>query len=265
MKSDNTERSFEKEINKVAESADGWYENEYKASSERLYETFSELYKIRKSYFDDASKEQTQSRVKILKEKCIARGCRFKSKSPTIAEMLIKMAFHKPKAEKRVSGYRRAFSVLLTNEEVNETNVVDYIRSKGGVEELRREATKQTVSLKERVAIAERRVKELEDLGSFRTEESGKNAANSGDIVIAIGVQTAKGTVAMKELVFQKNGTLSGKTAIEAALRSFYSKSRKREEEENKTNESRESADEQEAIVDAAQASTVDAQEKEVA
>jgi len=48
-------------------------------------------------------------------------------------------------------------------------------------------------------------------------------------------------------------------------LRSFYSKSRKREEEENKTNESRESADEQEAIVDAAQASTVDAQEKEVA
>jgi len=36
MKSDNTERSFEKEINKVAESADGWYENEYKASSERL-------------------------------------------------------------------------------------------------------------------------------------------------------------------------------------------------------------------------------------
>jgi hypothetical protein len=265
MSSINTEKSFANAIDMVTDSADSWYENEYKASSEKLYETFSRLYQIRKAYFDDSSKKQGTCRVKILKEKCLARGCKFKSKSPSIAEMLIKLAFYKPKAEKRVSGYLRAFSILLTDEDVNETNVVDYIRAKGGIEELRREATKQTVSLKERVAIAERRVRELEDLCSFRTEQSEQNAANKGDIVIAIGVQTAKGAVAIKELVFEKNGKLSGKTAIEAALRSFYSISRKQDESEKKANEIVKESDEQEAIIDAALISDDGMQEAEVA
>lgn len=265
MSSINTEKSFANAIDLVTTSADSWYETEYKASSEKLYETFSELYQIRKTFFDDASKEQKSCRIEILKEKCVARGCKFKSKSPSIAEMLIKLAFYKPKSEKRVSGYRRAFSALLTDEAVNETNVVEYIKSKGGIEELRREATKQTVSLKQRVAIAERRVKQLEDLCSFRTEQSDKNAINSGEIVIAIGVQTAKGTVAIKELVFEKNGMLSGKTAIDAALRSFYSKARKQDEIEKKSVGIQESSDEQEEIIERAQSSDEDFQELEVA
>lgn len=253
MSSINTEKSFVNAIDMVSLSADSWYDIEYKASSEKLYETFSELYQIRKTFFDDASKEQKSCRVEILKEKCLARGCKFKSKSPSIAEMLIKLAFYKPKSEKRVSGYLRAFSILITDADVNETNVVDYIKAKGGVEELRREATKQTVSLKQRVAIAERRVKELENLCSFKTEQSISNAANKGDIVLAIGVQTAMGTVAIKELVFEKNGKLSGKTAIDAALRSFYSKARKQDEDEKKIIDVKKSSDEQEAIIDAAQ------------
>jgi hypothetical protein len=265
MSSINTEKSFYSAIDMITASADSWYETEYKASSESLYETFSKLYKMRKTYFDDASKEQKTCRVKVLKEKCLARGCKFKSKSPSIAEMLIKLAFYKPKSEKRVSGYRRAFSILLTDADVNETNVVEYIIEKGGIEELRRAATKQTVSLKERIAIAVRRVKELEDLCSFKTEQSEKNAANIGEIVIAIGVQTAKGTVSIKELVFEKNGKLSGKTAIDAALRSFYSKARKQDEITKKTNEINALSDEQEAIIDAAQRSDNDMQEMEVA
>lgn len=265
MSSINTEKSFVNVIDRVTTSADNWYETEYKASSEKLYETFSELYQIRTTYFSDAAKEQKACRVKILKEKCLARGCKFKSKSPSIAEMLIKLAFYKPKSEKRVSGYLRAFSILVTDADVNETNVVEYIRAKGGIEELRREATKQTVSLKQRVAIAEQRVKELEDLCSFRTEQSELNAANKGDIVIAIGVQTAKGAVAIKELIFEKNGKLSSKTAINAALRSFYSKTRKQDESEEKSLEIEKVADEQEAIIDAAQRSDEDMQEQEVA
>lgn len=221
--------AFKNELNEINEAGSVWFTAQYKSATKTLAEIFQNLYVMRGKYFDKAlvSNEAYQSRYEILKEACDAKGCVYRSTSPTVAELLVKLAFFQPSSEKRVSGYLRAFNTLTVLEEVNETNVADFIIAAGGIEEVRLMQEDGTEKV-DKAAVATGLVKEMETLSVISDSKHAKaNTANAGEIVIMVGVQTAEGTVELKEFVWaqRKDGdkALSGKTAIRTALMNVYS------------------------------------------
>lgn len=221
--------AFKNELQKINQTGDTWFTSQYKSATKTLAEIFQTLYVMRGKYFDKSlvSGEAYQSRYELLKEACDAKGCVYRGKSPTVAELLVKLAFFQPNSEKRVSGYLRAFNTLTVLDEVNETNVADFIIAAGGIEEVRlmQEDGKAKV---DKVAVATGLLQKMETLSVISDSQHAKaNTANAGKIVVMVGVQTAEGTVELKEFVWETREAgdkkLSGKTAIRNALMNVYS------------------------------------------
>jgi hypothetical protein len=221
--------AFKKELEEINQAGDVWFTTQYKSATKTLAEIFQTLYVMRGKYFDKVlvSTEAYQSRYELLKSACGTKGCAYRKNAPTVAELLVKLAFFQSGSEKRVSGYLRAFNTLTVLEEVNETNVADFIIAAGGIEEVRLMQEDGTEKV-DKAAVATGLVKEMETLSVISDSQHAKaNTANAGEIVIMVGVQTAEGTVELKEFVWaqRKDGdkALSGKTAIRTALMNVYS------------------------------------------
>jgi anti-sigma28 factor (negative regulator of flagellin synthesis) len=221
--------AFKNELNKINEAGDTWFTTQYQSATKTLAEIFQTLYVARGKYFDKSlvSKEAHKSHYKLLKEACDVKGCTYRSTAPTVAELLVKLAFFKPNAEKRVSGYLRAFNTLTVLEEVNETNVSEFILAAGGIEEVRL-IQEDGTSKVDKEKVATDLVNGMKALSVMSDSQYAKaNTANAGQIVIMVGVQTAEGTVELKDYVWMEREAgdkkLSGKTAIRTALMNVYS------------------------------------------
>lgn len=227
----NTElnNAFQNELGKINKAGDTWFTENYLSSTEKLASIFEMLYVARGTYLNtNAVIDEVYSNCyKQLKEACDAKGCKYRSNAPTVTELLVKLAFYKPNAEKRVSSYLRAFNTLIMLEKVNETNVVKFIIDAGGIEEVRLMQGNGKAKV-DKLATATKLVNEMDTLHVMTDSKHAKaNTANEGEIVLMVGVQTAHGTVNVKDYVWQQqeaNGkNISGKSAIKTALMNIYS------------------------------------------
>lgn len=220
-------KSFQNEIAEVRNSASGWYSNEYKTSSERLYSIFSKLYVHYDNLTSTVDDATTQKREWIEAE-CKAKGVVL-TKKPTILQLLVNFAFYVDDVDcsKRLSSYVRVLKAAVCTDGVAADNIANWIADNGGIESIRQQTTKSAVTKEQRIEEGNALLNRFETIANVTNEKTTQYASTkTEEVVLLVGVLQADGSVAVKHTIFKEedDSTIKGTTVINTALCNVYSK-----------------------------------------
>lgn len=226
--------SFQYEMEKVREQADGWFSNEYTTANELLYSMFSDLYRLYETCVDTENASNQRKRDWLLKE-CQKRGIGFKKAKPTTQQLLVKYAFsvEGQNCDKRMSTYSRVLTIATATQGVDASNIADWIRGEGGIEEIRKATAVKRVSQIDKVSEIKNDFESRHTLGTVTTDKT-KSHATMGGVVVAVGYLEKSGEVSVKEVIFEQTSyavgkNISGDAPINAALSFIYDFEKKKE------------------------------------
>jgi hypothetical protein len=134
----------------------------------------------------------------------------------------------------------RVFTLCTTLDEVNSSNIAKWIAERGGVENIRQQQTKNSLTTKERSVEGEKLLKSAKEQSSFENELTQTYAATKTDeVVLLVGVQQADGSVSIRHTIYgeETNSNIKGSTAIRNALANVYSKHKELAEKTAKQDE----------------------------
>ena len=107
------------------------------------------------------------------------------------------------------------------------SDVPEFIRDNGGIEEVRAATTKNTKSPSARAEIGRKLLVKKDKIKTFTNEIIKTNAATAnGKVVLLVGIATAQGTVDTKDVCFEAADSkllIRNKTAVKAVLSTVYS------------------------------------------
>ena len=107
------------------------------------------------------------------------------------------------------------------------SDVPEFIRENGGIEEVRAATAKNTKSPYVRAEIGRQLLIKRDKIETFTNEIVKTNAATAnGKVVLLVGIATAQGTVDIKDVCFEAADSklmISNKTAVKAVLSTVYS------------------------------------------
>ena len=144
------------------------------------------------------------------------------------------------------------------------SEIPEFIREHGGIEEVRAATAKNTKSPSVRAEHGRKLLDNRNTLQTVTNEIVKTNAATAkGKVVLLVGIATAQGTVDIKDVCFEAADSkllISNKTAVKAALSTVYSTDcRKNKDIEQKLTVEKDSQNQHTSLLHADE--TVDAEE----
>ena len=223
---------FKDRVNTIAEERETWQQTLFTDSNEELYRLLGnvyELYELTRN--NDALAEQS---LDWLLAECEKKQIKL-TKKPTHLQLLVKYVFADGSVDsRRISSYVRVLTAAWLSKEVKTAaQVAKFIRSRGGVEEVRAALAKNTVPPRVRAARGAELAEHYPSLATIDVEEVKKNlTATQNDYVVLLGRVNTQGAVEVKHVCFNKIDSkqiLTCATAIKAALSNVYSNHQKQQ------------------------------------
>ena len=222
-----TVKNFKNEVDYLIKSHSNWQANEFKASNEMLYCLLSKIFEL---YLQSKGGDKADARKRAwLVRQCEERGITFKSNKPTLIQLITKLVFCDSLADsKRVNSYARVLNTAAQSPKVTvASEIPEFIREHGGIEEVRAATAKNTKSPSVRAEHGRKLLDNRNTLQTVTNKIVKTNAATAkGKIVLLVGIATAQGTVEIKDVCFEEAGSkllISNKTAVKTVLSTVYS------------------------------------------
>lgn len=194
-------------FNDLIKDRQGWEQEEYLRSNERLYSLLANCYET--GWRMNSTKPSAQLLKAAFHEYCETQGFSFKSNTHLIAR-IVRVVFGM-EDRRRISAYAVALKFAL-QAKVEPADVINYIKQAGGIEEVRRTGGKKKTSIKQR---AKQGLAALESpaLGEIENDLLSQqfDATNYMDAVLLIATHEPNGKFVIRRMV--QNGT-----AVTAAL-----------------------------------------------
>ena len=223
-----------------------WESTVYRTSNDMLYGLLQKCYALYKRMEGMSAeavtlRENLTSYINIKGIKCV-------KSSHTIVK-IVKCVFGDDR--RRASAYGIVLRAALSKQIAVEA-VPDFIRSQGGVEEIRLAKSPNAMSPKQKAAVAADAVK-ADNMGVFASKGLGEvfDAGKTDSAVVLIGTWQADGSVIVRSVV-------QSDTAVNAALASYYSSNKDAVQKQAQQQEAANDAlIKQEAVAAAVQAAVV--------
>lgn len=213
-------------IDNLVAQREQWQQNAFRTSNEQLYALLQSCYSLYKSM------EGTDTGAKAMRDQLKAyidsKGYTFKKTTHTIAK-LIKCVFGVDD-RRRISTYTLVLRSALARK-TGVLEVVDFIRNKGGIEEIRLLKSPTALTTKQKAQVASNSV----TARSIASVSSGvlstmMDAGKVGSNTLLIGTWQADGSIIVRAVV-------ESDTAMNAALASEYSVIKASEKEQAAAND----------------------------
>lgn len=222
-----------------------WEENAYRTSNDQLYALLAKCYQIYKAMgFDtDEAKALRDGLTTYINMK----GYKF-SKSTHTLNKIVQCVFGVDR--RRVSAYGIVLRTALANN-IAVDALADFIRDKGGVEEVRLAKSPNAKSPAQKATLAGDFIG-LHDYGTVTSAELAQklDAGKIGKNAVFIGVWQADGSVILRAVV-------ESDTALNAALASYYSATKAEIEKQAKATADKAIEDAKNQAIDIAAANAI--------
>ena len=189
---------------------EAWENNVYRTSNEQLYAILQKCYQTYQAM--TSASDEAKALRSGLQDYINSKGLKFKDGTHTIVK-IVKCVFGDDR--RRVSAYGIVLRTALA-QNIFAYDIPAFIRSNGGVEEIRLTKAPNAMSLKQKASVATVAV-QSENMGVFSSAALAQklDAGNIGKTVVMLGTWQADGSVVMRSVVESEG-------AINAALASYY-------------------------------------------
>lgn len=203
--------SIDGQLDQLVADCQNWQEGIYKSSNEQLYILLQRCYSMYQNMC--ATRKDAKSLRNAVDAHLNKRGIKVSDNAHTITK-IIKCVFGADR--KRVSAYSIALRAALAAN-VKAANLPNYIRDKGGVEELRLAKSSKAITPKRKAEIAAGWVVKS-NFGEVKSEQFDQliDPARNGTQHVLIATQEAGGA-------FTVNALVSNVGVVNAALAAYYS------------------------------------------
>lgn len=200
-----------KGIEHLVNEREEWESTIYRASNDVLYVLLQKCYTLYKR-MEGTSVEAVTLRANLT-DYISRKGIKCVPSSHTIVK-IVKCVFGDDR--RRASAYGIVLRAALA-EKIAAADIPDYIRTKGGVEEIRLSKSPNAMTPKQKAAVAANAFK-ADEMGVFASERLGEkfDAGKTGAAVVLIGTWQADGSVVVRSVA-------QSDAAVNAALASYYS------------------------------------------
>ena len=217
---------FQNRVNTIVETRIDWQKTLFADANDVLYAMLAEVYELYELTVANAS--LSEDAANWLLNECEKKKLPL-TKKPTHLQLLVKFIFSDSSIEsRRISSYTRVLTAALLSKEVNSSaDVPNFIRSNGGVEEIRAALAKNTKPPRERARLGRELADKRKAIETVSIAEVGKYATEAkGSYVTLVGKVTAQGTVEIKHICFEQavsKNILPCATSVKTALSNLYS------------------------------------------
>ena len=190
---------------------EAWEINAFRTSNEQLYALLQKCYSTYAAMSGDTT--EAAALRSGLKDYINTKGLKFNAGTHTIVK-IVKCIFGNDR--RRVSAYGIVLRSALA-QRISAMDIPAFIRSNGGVEEIRLAKAPNAMTAKQKASAAAEAVL-AESMGVFASNalSTKLDAGNIGKSVVLIGTWQADGSVVVRSVV-------QNDTAVNAALTSYYS------------------------------------------
>ncbi len=190
---------------------EAWEVNAFRTSNEQLYVLLQKCYSTYAAMSGDT--DEAAALRSGLKDYINTKGLKFNAGTHTIVK-IVKCVFGNDR--RRISAYGIVLRAALA-QRISVLDIPAFIRSNGGVEEIRLAKAPNAMTAKQKASAAAEAVL-AESMGVFASNalSSKLDAGNIGKSVVLIGTWQADGSVVVRSVV-------QNDSAVNAALASYYS------------------------------------------
>ena len=223
----NPERAVGEAIDQLISERQHWENNELANSNETLYALLQHCYSLNNamSGSDFTAKALRKGLANYIQQK----GYQFKESSPLITK-IVKCVFGVNR--RRVNAYSSALRVAIA-ERVAVMNLPKFFKDKGGIEEVRRQATTgKARTMKDKVELG-RAVLESNVLAKIQSDTLNKNFSNDSleEGVVLLATREDDGSFAIRRVV-QSNAAVKSALAACASVGQDKEKAKQFEDEQ---------------------------------
>lgn len=224
--------NFKKRVNTVAKERETWQQTLFTDSNEELYRLLGNIYELYEHTRNNDS--LAEKSLDWLLTECQRKQLKL-TKKPTHLQLLVKYVFADGSIDsRRISSYARVLTAAsLSYEVTNASQVAEFIRSRGGVEEVRAALAKNTVPPRVRAERGRELAVQYPTLASVEVDAVKQHLTSvQDDYVVLLGRVNTQGTVEVKHVCFNSidsKKVLTCATAIKAALSNVYSNHQKQQ------------------------------------
>lgn len=224
---------------------EAWEINAFRTSNEQLYALLQKCYSTYAAMTSDS--EEAEALRSGLKDYINTKGLKFNAGTHTLVK-IVKCIFGNDR--RRISAYGIVLRAALA-QRISVLDIPAFIRSNGGVEEIRLAKAPNAMTVKQKASAAAEAVL-AESMGVFVSNalSSKLDAGNIGKSVVLIGTWQADGSVVVRSVV-------QNDTAVNAALASYYSANKAAVLEQSKQQEAANDAQVAQDAINAAVSSAV--------
>jgi hypothetical protein len=213
-------------LNDLVVEHDNWRDNAYKTSNEQLYGMLLKCYSLYSTMrgADDVAKEMR----KAVNDFAASKGYEFKASTHTITK-IVKCVFGVDR--RRTSTYSLVLRAAL-KQNIQNNDLIDFIRNGGGVEEIRLGSAGKGLSTKQKAQVAATTVV-VNNLGTASGQALVEmlDAGKIGENKVFIGAWQADGTVVLRAAI-ESDSVLNAALASHYAAVQAKAKAKAKEDEE---------------------------------
>jgi hypothetical protein len=223
----NPERAVGEAIDQLINERVHWENHELANSNETLYALLQHCYSLNNamSGSDFTAKALRKGLANYIQQK----GYQFKESSPLITK-IVKCVFGVDR--RRVNAYSSALRVAIT-EKIAVINLPKFFKEKGGIEEVRRQATTgRGKTMKDKVELG-RAVLDSDVLATVHNDSLNKNFSNESleEGVVLLATREVDGSFAIRQVV-QSNAAVKSALAACASVGQDKERAKQFEEEQ---------------------------------
>jgi len=223
-----------------------WQDNAFRTSNEQLYSLLQSCYALYKAMCEDSA--EAKALREGLRSYITLKGYAFSAGTHTLTR-IVKCVFGNDR--RRISAYSIVLRSALAKS-VGITDVAQFIRDAGGVEEVRLAKAPNAMTAKQKAQVTSS-VLAYKNMGVFSSAAlSGlfTDVAKTGTQTVLVGVWQSDGSVVVQAVV-------ESETALNAALASHHSKVRETAKQQAAQAQEVSKADSKDAAIQAATATAV--------
>ena len=224
--------NFKDRVNTIAQERETWQQTLFTDSNEELYRLLGKIYEQYEHTRNNDS--LAENSLDWLMAECERKQLKL-TKKPTHLQLLVKYVFADGSVDsRRISSYVRVLTAAALSYEVQTASqVAEFVRSRGGVEEVRAALAKNTLAPRERAERGRELAVQYPTLASVEIDDVKQQLTSvQDDYVVLLGRVNTQGTVEVKHVCFNSidsKKVLTCATAIKAALSNVYSNHQKQQ------------------------------------
>lgn len=223
--------AFKKRVNTLSVEREQWQATQFASANDRLYQLLGEIYEIYLEAKDNTGIDQQKQEwlLSKVRERRVPL-----SKKPTFLQLITKYVFSESDTDsRRVNSYARVLNVAAQANVTSAGGISEFIKSYGGIEEIRSALAKNTKTPKQRAMAGAQLARTAQTIATVKSDQLAKYATTAkGTFVVLLGEMTPQGTVEIKHTVFSNNvgdEVTPSETVVAGALGNLYSNQMKAE------------------------------------